>query len=117
VQYSESVQSIIDEVTRISGNRVQVVEDPALPHLARITRAGLNGDLPVHVLRVNPTLGDPGYLIAYECGFLLRQLALPKEDRRDFAGTAEGRNAVLQMVKRGGTTASLPEQVQQQFAA
>src|SRR5215208_5086214 len=93
-------QAILYRVEEVTGTPVEIIQDADQPHLARITRA--KAGIPAHILRVNPTLGAPDYLIAYECGFLLRLYDTPLEERRDFAATAEGRAEVERLVKRAG---------------
>src|SRR5215218_6348235 len=110
-------REILQRVEDLTGTPVEVVQDATQPHLARITRA--RAGVPAHVLRVNPTLGDPDYLIVYECGFVVRLYETPPEERREFAGTAQGRAEADRLVKRAGQTARLPDaalaQLTQQF--
>ncbi len=70
MQFREAAHEVLAEVERVTGHPVEVIDDPDLPYLARITRA--TGAAPAHLLRVNPTKGEPDYLIVYEAGFLLR---------------------------------------------
>jgi hypothetical protein len=102
-------QAILQRVEEVTGIPVEIIQDADQPHLARVTRA--RAGIPAHILRVNPTLGAPDYLIAYQCGFLLRLYDTPIEGRRDFAGTAEGRTEVERLVKRAGQTVRLPNAV------
>ena len=85
-------QDVLSQVEELTKTPVDIIEDAEQPHLARITRA--HGGASSHLLRVNPTLGAPDYLIVYECGFILRQYQLPPEQRREFGGTAQGPAAV-----------------------
>lgn len=70
-----------------------------------------------HVLRVNPSLGDPDYLIVYQCGFILRLFENLPGRRFDFAGTGAGRDAVSQMVRRSGQLAAYSETVRDQLTS
>jgi hypothetical protein len=107
-------QEILERVEEISGKPVEILEDATQPHLARITRA--RGNDARHLLRVNPSMGEPDYLIAYECGFILRLFKTPSEDRREFAGTAHGRSEVERMVRQAGQLAHLPDTARRQLA-
>ncbi len=106
MNFLPDTRSILDRVEGVTGTPVEIIQDADQPHLARITRARTG--IPAHLLRVNPTLGAPDYLIAYECGFILRLYDTPAEERRDFAGTDEGGAAVERLVKRSGQIAQLP---------
>lgn len=107
-------REILKSVEDATGKAVEIVEDAAQPHLARVTPA--RGGEGRHLLRVNPALGEPDYLIAYECGFLLRLYKLAADDRREFAGTEHGRSEVERMVRQAGQLARLPEQAKAQLA-
>lgn len=107
-------QEILRKVEELTETPVEVVEDANQSHLARITRA--RGEVPFHLLRVNPSLGEPDYLIVYECGFILRLYNTSPEERREFAGTAQGRTDVERLVKKAGQTAQLPDAVKADVA-
>jgi hypothetical protein len=104
----------LQRVEELSGKPVEIIQDASQPHLARITRA--RQGVPSHLLRVNPSLGEPDYLIVYECGFILRLYELPPEERREFAGAAQARTEVDRLVKQAGQTAQLPNDVKVQLA-
>jgi hypothetical protein len=106
-------QEILRRVEDVTGIPVEIIQDTHQPHLARITRA--RRGVPTHILRVNPTLGDPDYLIVYECGFILRQYDDLPDERREFAGTAEGRTEVERLFRRSGQTAQLPDTARTQL--
>lgn len=59
-----ATQAILGRVEEVTGFPVEILHDPSLPYLARVTRA--TPATPVHLLRINPTRGAPDYLIAYE---------------------------------------------------
>ena len=107
-------RGILHRVEELTGTPVDVIEDAGQPQLARITRARAGSA--VHALRVNPTLGDPDYLIVYQCGFILRLYETPPDERREFAGAAQGRAEVERLVRRAGQTARLPEAATAQLA-
>lgn len=107
-------REILKSVEELSGKPVEVVEDANQPHLARITRA--RGDASMHVLRVNPSLGEPDYLIVYECGFILRLYETAADQRRELAGTGHGRAEVERMVRQAGQIATLPDIVKAHLA-
>ncbi len=93
----ETTRQILELVERASGRPVLVTEDPSLTTLAAVRMA--RGDAPAHVIAYNPTAGtQPDYLIAYQCGFILRLFANPPSERWDLAGTAHGRETVHQLL-------------------
>lgn len=98
IELRPETQAILQRAEEITGVPVEVMEDSTQSTLARITRA--RGGARSHLLRVNPTLGEPDYLITYECGFMLRLYKTPSADRREFAGTAQGRDEVERLVRR-----------------
>lgn len=102
-----TTQVVLEQVQSTTGRPVEIVVDAEQEHLARMTRA--RDGAAAHLLRTNPTMGYPNYLIVYECGFVLRQYGPPPEDRVDFAPTATGRTEMERLVKRAGQTARLPE--------
>lgn len=77
-----TTSKVMELVREATGAPVEVVEDANLQTLAGITVA--RPGVPFHLLRINPTLGIPDYVIAYQCGFLLRQAALPPAERWQF---------------------------------
>ena len=72
-------RDVLNKVEELTGTPVEIVEDPTIPQLATIAWAR-NG-VPFHLLRINASLGEPDYLIVYECGFILRLYHLPPEER------------------------------------
>jgi len=104
-----TTETILERIREVTGTSVEIVEDAEQDHLARMTRARDGADR--HLLRTNPTMGDPNYLIVYECGFILRQFEPPPDRRIDFAPTTSGREEMERLVKRAGQTARLPDTV------
>ena len=89
------------ELVRDSTNTpVEVVEDTSLRVLAVVTTA--KPGVPFHLVRINSNLGDADYVIAYQCGFLLRQAALPTEDRWQFRISPTGLHSVERMITGPG---------------
>lgn len=82
-------QTLLTQVEELSGLPVEILQDAEQPYLARITRA--KPGVPAHLLRINPTLVAPDYLIVYECAFIVRMYALPPDERREFADMPAGR--------------------------
>lgn len=103
----DETQAVLARVEALTGQPVEILRDAELPYLARITRA--RAGTPAHILRVNPTLGAPDYLIIYECAFIVRLYETPPDERREFSGAATGRDEVQRLVKRAGQTARLPD--------
>lgn len=107
-------REIIGQVQDLTGKSVEIINDESQPVLARITRA--RSGMPSHILRVNLSLGEPDYLVAYECGFILRTYATSPEQRREFAGSAQGRTEMERLVRQAGQIAQLPDTVRSQLA-
>lgn len=103
----EETQAILKDVEDISGSPVEIIRDPELPYLARISRA--RAGVPAHILRINPAKGEPDYLVAYECGFMLRLFQIPAEARYEFSASDHGRDTVTKLVSRSGQLANLPD--------
>ena len=93
----EVTRAIIAQVERVSGHPVLVTEDRSLQTLAAVRMA--RGNAPAHTITYNPAASSqPDYLIAYQCGFILRLFASSPSERRDFAPTAHGREMVHRLL-------------------
>ena len=78
----EVTRTVIKRVEDASGCPVVVSEDTSLKTLAaaRIAR-GANR---IHSISFNPSaVGEPDYLICFQCGFILRLFDIPAADRFD----------------------------------
>jgi hypothetical protein len=95
--FRPDTQSILHDVEATTGTPVEVIPDASLSVLAKVTMA--RPGLPAHLVRYNPSRQDPDYLIAYECGFVLRQYANLPEERLQFTDTDDGRVAVVEMMQ------------------
>jgi hypothetical protein len=105
--FRPDTESILHEVESLTGTPVEVLPDPSLAVLAKVTMA--RPGLPAHLVRYNPSRQDPDYLIAYECGFILREYANPQELRLQFTDTESGRAAVMEMLQGPrGLASTLP---------
>jgi hypothetical protein len=113
MQLRPETQDVLRDVEELTGAPVEIIEDADQPHLARITRA--RAGVPYHLLRVNPTLGEPDYLVVYECGFILRMYQTPPEQRREFEGADRGRTEAERLVRHAGQLAGLPEAAKAQL--
>jgi hypothetical protein len=90
-------RAIIAEVERASGYPVLVTEDRSLATLASLRMA--RGKAPAHTITYNPVAStQPDYLIAHQCGFILRLFANTPSERCDFAPAAHGREIVHQLL-------------------
>lgn len=103
----DDTQRVLQQVEELTGIPVEIMRDPDLAFLARITPA--KGRSAAHILRINPTRGEPDYLIVYEAAFILRLYENPPAERFEFAGAPKGRAAVAQLVRRSGPVARLPD--------
>ena len=70
-----TVEHLIRRVEALSGKPVHVGEDPSLQVMAVVT--------PAHFVRYRPGVTNLDYVIAYQLGFVERQLALPPEKRME----------------------------------
>ena len=61
-------------------------------------------------------LGEPDYLIVYECGFILRLYHVPPDERYEFSGSGRGRADLERLLRRAGQTTKLPETVRADLA-
>ena len=107
-------QEILNKVEELTGTPVEIIEDPTGVQLATIARAR-NG-VPFHLLRINASLGEPDYLIVYQCGFILRLYQLPPDERFEFTGSGRGQADVERWLRRAGQTTTLPETVRADLA-
>ena len=90
-------RAIIAQVERASGYPVLVTEDRSLQTLAAVRVA--RGSAPAHSITYNPSVTtQPDYLIAFQCGFILRLFANPPSERCDFAPAAHGREIVHRLL-------------------
>lgn len=76
-----TVEHLIRKVEELSGKPVHVGEDPSLQIMALVTPA--RGIAPAHFVRYRPGVANLDYVIAYQLGFVERQLALPPEKRME----------------------------------
>jgi hypothetical protein len=90
-------RAIIAQVERASGYPVLVIEDRSLRTLAAVRVA--RGNAPAHTITYNPSVTtQPDYLIAFQCGFILRHFAVPPPRRCDFAPAGHGREIVHRLL-------------------
>lgn len=95
----DTTRKIIAEVEKTSGFPVIVSEDANLPLLATVKIA--RGGAQAHSIVWNPRVGAaPDYVIAFQCGFILRLFARPADQRFDLASTTKGRDIVDKLVQR-----------------
>lgn len=84
---------VIAKVERLTNRPVHIVQEPKLSTLAHLQIA--RGDAPFHLLRYKPSgATPPDYLIAHQCGYVLRLYSAPPEKRFDFASCPEGRTKI-----------------------
>jgi len=111
----EITESVLRQVEQVTGVPVIVNSDPALPLLASMKMA--RGTAPAHVISYNPRTTNVDYAVCYQCGFILRVAATPKDQRFDVAGTYRGRKdtekAVTEHFQQTGR--SIPKERREQF--
>lgn len=106
---SKSVEKVLRMVEEKSGLPVHVEPDPALPknELAKVTMA--RREMPFHRVALQPNATKPDYLIAFQCGFILRRCAVPPEAQLDFAAADAAEATVRQWVAGNPKTPNQPE--------
>ena len=101
----ETTRRIIALVEETSGFPVLVSEDPNLQTLATMRMA--RGGASAHTISYKPSPGThPDYLIAYQCGFILRHFAPPPDQRFDLVAAKTGRELVGRLLSHPGGPAS-----------
>ena len=76
---------IVDQVEQITERPIRFAEDAALPVMANL-RIARNGAAE-HVMAIRPGGESLDYVVAYQCGFVLRLYQTPPDRRVDFAGS------------------------------
>lgn len=99
----EDTTNILKQVEEKSSKPVETTTDPALQTYARIKIA--RGPVTHHILTYNPTKPGVDYHIAYQCGFVLRLLETPPDERYEFGGTKAGNEAVQELLTKEGSIA------------
>lgn len=85
-----ATQQIVEQVERLTNRPVHIQEDASLGVLAHMRVA--RGDAPLHLLRYKPMgVVPPDYLIAYQCGFVVRLFETPPSKRFDYGTDDDGR--------------------------
>lgn len=100
MEFSPVSHEILQRVEEVTGTPVEIIADGSLQVLAKITMA--RQGTPRHLLRVGLDRPTPDYLIAYQCGFILRLYANPPAERFEFGLDEAGRAAVLRLLKGPG---------------
>ncbi len=79
-------QDILKTVEKRTGIPVEVIYDTKTEGLAQVTLA--RSGIPAHLVRIRDARQPADYLIAYQCGFILRLYDSPPAERFQFADTA-----------------------------
>jgi hypothetical protein len=111
-------QKIIAEVETRSGLPVQVIPMRDLPVVATVTMSPHATDS--YVIRYRPGIAFKDYIVAFQCGHVLRALALPERQRVQFASTGEARSWAERLLRaRLAATKkpTFPDAVIEPFAA
>ncbi len=106
---SPQLTALFAEVERLTGMPVAVERDGALavPGRFKMARSGAR----THVATYNPASPTAEYHLAFEASFTLRLYSLPDGERKLFASTGRGLDAI-----RGALPDTVPEGVREKFA-
>ena len=110
-------RDLIKRVEDASGRPALVQANDSLKVLATVSMA--RGSAPAHVITYNPRGGAaPDYLIAFQCGFILRLFANPAPERFDFTGSSSGRARAREAISASPKVRALelPPATLQQYA-
>lgn len=81
------MQSAREQAEQVSGYPVQVIEDPELKTFSTVTMANRTGVS--HIIRYRPDCAPQlDFLVAFQCGFVIRAYNTPPELRADFGSTS-----------------------------
>ena len=109
-------QDILRTVEERTGVPVEVITDATVEGLAQVTMA--RPGIPAHLVRIRDPYQPADYLVAYQCGFILRLYDCPPADRFQFADADAGKREVWRLVGGEGGIARklrLPDAVARQF--
>jgi len=93
---SPDTRAILERVEHLTGKPAELVVQPDLPALAKVTAA--RGSIPAHIITYRPNAPGVDYHIAYQCGFVIRLYETPPEARFGFADTELGRTEVRKLL-------------------
>jgi hypothetical protein len=105
---------IVKRAESLSGLPVEFKPDSSLTLRATLQLAR-NGAA-AHVFRYQPSNTPIDYWVAYQCGFAIRLFDLPPDERFNFAGTGEGTQQVLTLLKTGQPIKELDQVFLNEFA-
>lgn len=109
-----NVQDIVQQAEALTGIPVHISRDPALGQMSAVQLA--RGPLRLHHIRIHPAHEDVAdYLIAFQCGFILRKFGTPPEHRFDLAASRGGRSRVEALIGDHDRGKGLPEAVLRGF--
>src|SRR5690349_17706427 len=102
-----AVERVFRQVEKVTGFRVHAEPDTTLRVIASVRMAGPN--LPLHLIRFNPSARSTvDYVLAFQCGFILRLYALEPSARFDVGPSYRGRKEVERLlVEHGRASGSL----------
>ena len=99
-------QQIIAELEQVSGLPVQVIAVANLGVMARITTSPhLTGS---YIIQYRPGISFKDYVVAFQCGHVLRLLSLPESERFQFAAGDATTQWAAKLVRRFLTDSRKP---------
>ncbi len=102
-----AVDTITDRVLEVSGKPVVVNADPTIKPLAMMHPA--RGSAPAHLFSYKPEAAAfVDYMLASQCGLLLRVFALPESQRFDLGPSYRGNRETEKLVNESVRQANLP---------
>lgn len=104
------LKEVLAEVERQTGCPVEVRQDPTLKLMAKLDMA--RGPIRVHRVAISPAYRtEADYLVAFQCGFILRKYGVPPEERVDLISSVKGRIEAEKLVRAHVKGKPFPAQV------
>jgi len=100
MNWAESTTTIMDLVEQTTGKPISLEIDPKLAAMALVVMARANE--PAHRLVHRPSAPNLDYLVAFQCGFVLRLYECVSAERFEFAASSTGKASVRTLVTEAG---------------
>jgi hypothetical protein len=101
MNWMQATATIMDTVEKQTGKPIHVEVDPKLPTMARVSMA--HGGDSAHRIIHRPAAPNLDYLVAFQCGFIIRLYETPPSDRFEFGESETGRASARHLVSEAGS--------------